>query len=211
MARCPTHGFENCPYHGGNARTPVGAFRFCSCFANHDGRTACECACGQCEVYREELAAGPVAAPIAEDTRVPVFHPADACAELCAPRDRWVTQLGEIETPAAAAAIRELKEASSDLAIGAALDKAELVYFGELDRLSKQRAVTPPSSKQRRKKKSERGKPIEKCALCNVTHAPSFHLAARKAGGDAEDALREAMDLLRRPGADEGSEPAGRG
>ena len=65
MARCAVHGFENCPYHGALERTPVGAFRFCTCFVNHDGKTACKCGCGQCHVYRQELADGPVASEVA--------------------------------------------------------------------------------------------------------------------------------------------------
>jgi len=211
MARCSIHGFENCPNHGDRERTPAGAFRFCACYVNHDARTACECACGQCQVYREELAAGPSVSPVDERVPAPVLHPADACAELCGPRDRWVLQLGEIKTTAAAKAVRDLREASFDLAIRAALEKAELVYFGELDRLSKQRSVAPSSSKERRKKKSERGKPADRCALCDVTHARSFHLAARKAGSDAEDALRQAMDLLKGPESEPGSDqPEGR-
>lgn len=206
MARCSVHGFENCPYHGGNARTPVGAFRFCACFANHDGRTACTCACGQCEVYRDELARGPVVRDIEGAPPVAAAHARDGCGELCVRRDRWSAQLSEVDTEAARTAIGELGAAATDLAIRAALEKAELVYFGELDRLSQQRAVAPLSSKQRRKKKSERGKVPQKCPLCDVTHPRSFHMKEQRSEA-ADAAIQDALTLLGEQGSSGQADP----
>lgn len=205
MARCSIHGFDNCPYHGTRDRSPVGAFRFCACFARHDGRTSCECACGQCQVYREELKAGPVAVDVVEPARAPVSHPADGCPELCVPRERWLAQLAEIDTAAAASAIAELRDASTDLALLAGVEKAELVYFGELDRLSAQRTVT--KGRSGRKKKSERGKVPLKCALCDVTHPRSFHLKEGR-GGAADAAVQDAMRLLGEQGNSGQADPS---
>ncbi|MBI4218943.1 MAG: hypothetical protein HY682_02285, partial [Chloroflexi bacterium] len=156
MARCATHGFENCPYHGALPRTPVGAFRFCACFANHDRKTACNCGCGQCDVYRQELADSPVVSEVLEVPADAVPHPPDECGELCVPRRRWASQLQEIDTAASRSMIEELNTASTDVALRAGIEKAELVYFGELDRLSSQRAAgkaTPQEGRKKQKKK----------------------------------------------------------